>query len=199
MPAARQDRKQPSLPFQIPLFSFQVLSETPEKANLRSEVYQLRDTLQNTEVEANAVVNNVRRDVIQRAEALLNDQRSSFERTAGEFEEKARDICKVEVAQGRASIEGEALSALQQRDTSLRLESNSVMDLRSHLSSAQQTALEESEKKRRIIVEAENALNQQKVSIIREAEAAMHTQNVHSSSLVQELRLRASKAEGNLL
>jgi hypothetical protein len=180
MPAARQDRKQPSLPFQIPLFSFQVLSETPEKANLRSEVYQLRDTLQNTEVEANAVVNNVRRDVIQRAEALLNDQRSSFERTAGEFEEKARDICKVEVAQGRASIEGEALSALQQRDTSLRLESNSVMDLRSHLSSAQQTALEESEKKRRIIVEAENALNQQKVSIIREAEAAMHTQNVHS-------------------
>ena len=82
----------------------QVAAETSVRANLRREVIQMKDQLVFIEFEAESFAENAKVDAMEKARALLADQRASFERTACEIEERARDKSQKEVAQTSAEI-----------------------------------------------------------------------------------------------
>ena len=60
----------------------QVVAQTPEKSNLCREVSQMRGALYHTESEAETVVKQVNVDALSNDKALLEHQKTDFERTA---------------------------------------------------------------------------------------------------------------------
>ena len=117
----------------------------------------MRDQLAYAEGEVESYIKGVKVDALNKAKALLADQRSGFERAANEFEEHARDECQKEVARSKAVITSEAISAIQQRETMLNGEASNAANLRSHLTQAQQIANEEAEQTSAVIDEARTA------------------------------------------
>ena len=67
------------------------LQDTPEKRQLRKEIAELHQTIDETRSYANYA-----------AETVLRDQRAGFERTAEAFEQQARDVTEAEVSRQRA-------------------------------------------------------------------------------------------------
>ena len=88
------------------------MADTPEKAQLRGQVSELVDALQYEETNAHHEIHEVKVDACNKFKALLTDQRESFERAASQYEQHAKDICHKEVAETRADIHGQAISAI---------------------------------------------------------------------------------------
>ena len=179
--------------------SSQLAAETPVNASLRREAAQMTDQLVFTELEAESFAKDVQVDAMEKARALLADQRANFERTANQFEEHARDVCENEVAQRKAELTSGTVPAPQQKDDLLNNEASSFADLRHRLSHAQKMANEEAEQKTQVIGEARNALNERHTTIVKQAETTIQEQSDKSSNIIRELRARLTSAKEKLL
>ena len=80
----------------------------------------------------------------------LEQQRSTFEGKAKEYETYARDICQTEVAQSNASIEAAALSHINAQQAELNNAQNVVTTLRGSLGEVEQIAQNEYSQNQRI-------------------------------------------------
>ena len=80
------------------------VAETPEKANLRREVTQLRNHVVHTVLEVERFVKEAKVDSYEKARAILANQKTNFERTAGEYEQYARDVCRKRWLKGKLNF-----------------------------------------------------------------------------------------------
>ena len=97
-------------------------ADTSEKARLRRQDSDLVDALQYEENKVHQEIHEVKVDAGEKVKALLKDQRANFERVASEYEQYAKDICQKEVAETRADIHGQAISAINEREQRLNEE-----------------------------------------------------------------------------
>ena len=92
---------------------------SPDKATLKSEVSQLRDHSFFCTRVGREQCEGLKVSAMDKAKALLADQRAGYQQSACEHEAVAQDICEAEVAQTRAFIVGEAVSVISQKDAQL--------------------------------------------------------------------------------
>ena len=140
---------------------------SPTKQQLREEVQALKDQHRQTMAAAESAV-SLQQD---RARQALHYQDHQFRRAASEYEQEARDVQQVEVAQTRARIVGEASQAIQGAEHRLRAEAGQEI---------QQYAT-------RVASEAENYVESQRDYILQEARTALEQERIRSEKLREEL------------
>ena len=92
------------------------VAETPEKNNLKKQVSELVEALNLEEHMVHHKVHEVKVDAGTKVRQILKDQQDNFRRVATEYEEHARDIMTKEVAEARADVHGQAISAINDRE-----------------------------------------------------------------------------------
>ncbi len=112
-------------PYQKPVQAHP-LADTPVKVHLRMEIGEYKEALIQSQTQVHQEIHEVKVDAGNKARALLKDQRQSFEKTASEFEQQAKEICQKEVAEARANIHSEATSAITSREHHLNKNAISV-------------------------------------------------------------------------
>lgn len=156
---------------------------------MKSEVSQLRDALERTQYQAYNTI---------------SQQQSSFEQACQNFQNEARDVAQVEVAQAEAREKGNMMSAVNDASHRLRAENQTVTNLHQALNQIRiqaESALQG--QKADIVNQAENALQQQKDAVIFEAQQALederhkirNMENEFSSIFTQA----KNSAEGDLM
>ena len=96
-----------------------------------------------------------------------------------------------EVAEARADVHGQAISAINDRERRIHEESNRLNQLKHDLAKAQNAVGTEATQKAQIIAEAEEAIQQQRTQIITQAEQSMHTQSQLISARLADLQQEA--------
>ena len=91
------------------------MGQSPSKQLLNEAVVYLEEKVTDIEGQAEDYVqkkvHEVKTDTFEKAKAILQDQKSQWQRTAYDYEERARDECEAQVAQSRATVIGEAWDA----------------------------------------------------------------------------------------
>ena len=150
---------------------------SPTKQQLREEVQQLKEHHHETMQAAEQAIAEQQ----DRARRALHYQDTQFRQAASEFEQEARDVQEIEVAQTRARIAGEASQAVR------------VAEHRAGQEARQYAT--------RITGEAEHYVEGQRDYIIQEAQNALEQERIQSANLLAELPLRnqmmEEHAEGN--
>ena len=136
----------------------EITADTPEKSRLRKQVSDLVDALQCEENKVHQEIHEVKVDAGEKVKALLKDQQANFKRVATEYEQHARDICEKEVAETRADIHGQAISAINERERRLAEEHVRLTQLKEDLAKAHSAVGTEASQKTQIIAEDENAI-----------------------------------------
>ena len=167
------------------------MAETPEKSRLRQQVSDLVDALQYEENKVHQAIHEVKMDAGQKVRALLQDRQDNSKRVATEYEQHARDICEKEVAETRADIHGQAISAINERERRLAEEKVRLTQLKEDLAKAHSAVGTEASQKTQIIAEAENAIQRQRSEIINQVE---HTMQEQGSLIKQRLSELAEEA-----
>ena len=108
---------------------------------------------------------------------LLKDQNDRFRRVATEYEEHARELTEKEVAEARADVHRQAITAIEDRERRIQEDSNRLVQLTHDLVAAQNAVELEATRKAQIIADAEEAIQRHRLQIIAEAEHAMQLQN----------------------
>ena len=173
----------------------QELADTPVKVQLRREVGQLWDAPQHEETNVHNEIHEIKVDSYSKVKVLLTDQWESFQRTAGEYEQQAKDICQKAVAETRANIHSEAVSAINDREHQLKEERNKLNKLRSDLVQARSHANYEASYKNEVIKEAENAIQKQRSEILNQAEQTIRQQGSLVKQEFSGLALKVKSAE----
>ena len=125
---------------------------TPEKAQLRMEVEQLRESLQIQQ---------------QRAFHVIAHQQDGFQAHAQQFEQAARDVTQVEVARSEANVKAQYQSQLNQVEAVVQRTGQRLQD-------QQQKAAADQQKVRN---EAQQALNDQRADLVGKAQEALGEQH----------------------
>ena len=109
------------------------VAETPEKKNLKKQVSELVEALNFEEHMVHHKVHEVKVDAGTKVRQILKDQQDNFRRVATEYEEHARDIMTKEVAEARADVHGQAISAINDRERRIQEEHNRLNQLKDDL------------------------------------------------------------------
>ena len=97
----------------------EITADTPEKSQLRKQVSDLVDALQYEENKVHQEIHEVKVDAGEKVKAVLKDQLANFKLVAIDYEQHARAICEKDVAETRADIHGQAISAINERERRL--------------------------------------------------------------------------------
>ena len=112
------------------------VAETPEKKNLKKQVSELVEALNFEEHMVHHKVHEVKVDAGSKVRQILKDQQDNFRRVATEYEQHARDILTKEVAEARADVHGQAISAINDRERRIQEEHNRLNQLKDDLAKA---------------------------------------------------------------
>ena len=86
-------------------------------------------------------------------------------------------MCEKEVAEARADVHGQAISAINDRERRLSEEHNRLNQLKDDLAKAHSAVGTETSQNARIVAEAEDAIQRQRSEIINQAEQPMQEQS----------------------
>ena len=136
-------------------------------------------------------VHEVKVDAGTKVRQILKDQQENFQRVATEYEQYSRDMCAKEVAEARADVHGQAISAINDRERRIAEEHNRLNQLKDDLAKAHSAVGTEANQKARIIAEAEEAIQRQRTEIITQAEQSMQEQSTLISRRLSELQEEA--------
>ncbi len=92
------------------------VAETPEKKHLKKQVSKIVEALNFEEHMVHHKVHEIQVDAGSKVRQILKDQQDRFHRVATEYEEHARDVTTKEVAEARADVHGQAISAINDRE-----------------------------------------------------------------------------------
>jgi len=193
--------------------------ETPIKRQLRYELAEVVDVASHMHSEAGRQTVEVKQDAYVKMRSIIGDQRRSFELTAAEFENSARDVRDQELAHQKSEIEADALSVIQERDQSLTHETKAVLSLRNKLKQLEDVAnsefkqkndlmqeanskydalIAEANAKHESIAEANERSRAQNENLITEAKSHVKHQYDAMQTLSADLRQQLAKAEASL-
>ncbi len=182
---------------QAPAYEIAV-AETPDKSRLKKQVSDLVEALNYEENMVHAKIHEVKLDAGTKVRQILKDQQDNFKRVATEYEQYSRDMCEKEVAEARADVHGQAISAINDRERKLAEEHVRLGQLKDDLAKAHSAVGTEASQKAQIIAEAEDAIQRQRSEIINQAEQSMQEQNTLISRRLSELSEEA-RTETNAL
>ena len=174
---------------QVPAHEIAV-DETPDKRRLKKQVSDLVEALNYEENVVHAKIHEVKLDAGTKVKQILKHQQENFERVATEYEQYSRDMCEKEVAEARADVHGQAISAINDRERRLSEEHHRLNQL-DDLAKAHSAVGTETSQKARIIAEAEDAIQRQRSEIINQAEQSMQEQSSMISRRLSELQEEA--------
>ena len=175
---------------QVPAHEIAV-AETPDKRRLKKQVSDLVEALNYEENVVHAKIHEVKLDAGTKVKQILKHQQENFERVATEYEQYSRDMCEKEVAEARADVHGQAISAIDDRERRLSEEHHRLNQLKDDLAKAHSAVGTEANQKARIIAEAEEAIQRQRTEIITQAEQSMQEQSPLISRRLSELQEEA--------
>ena len=100
------------------------VAETPQEKTLKKQVSELVQALNFEEQVVHQKVHEMQVDAGTKVRQILKDQQDRFHRVATEYEEHARDVTTKEVAEARADVHGQAISAINDRERRIHEDSN---------------------------------------------------------------------------
>ena len=109
------------------------MAETPEKEKLKKQVSDLAKALSYEEQIVHQEIHEVKLDAGTKVMQLLKDQQDNFKRVATEYEQYTRDMCEQEIANARADVHGQAISAINERERRLAEEHVRLTQLKEDL------------------------------------------------------------------
>ena len=165
--------------------------EATRERELLDEVSALAQTLNFEEQVVHHRTHEVQVNAGIKVRRLMRDQNDKFHRTAADFEERARQVTEIEVAEARADVHRQAITAISDRERRIQEDSNRLVQLTHDLVAAQNAVEVEATQKALIIADAEEAIQRQRVQIIAEAEQTMQHQNQLISSRLADLQQEA--------
>ena len=102
---------------------------SPTKEILYGEVHDLQARMYNIEAEANHAIEDTRQDLTHKAQEALSHQNAQFASATQRFEQEARDVHQLELAQTLARERGTTQNALTDASRRLRTEQQTVAQL----------------------------------------------------------------------
>ena len=165
--------------------------EATRERELLDEVSALAQTLNFEEQVVHHRTHEVQVSAGIKVRRLMKDQNDRFHRTAADFEERARQVTEIEVAEARADVHRQAITAISDRERRIQEDSNRLVQLTHDLVAAQNAVEIEATQKALIIADAEEAIQRQRVQIIAEAEQTMQQQNQLISARFADLQQEA--------
>ena len=160
IPASKRGRI--DLPHEDPS---KMTAKSPPKEELKLAVANLEDKIQNVELTAEEYNAQQKDEFLQRAKNALDEQSSSFQRTAKEFEQASKDETELKIAQARAKVIGEATKSIGIKDSQVHQEASQVVLLRTSLVKAENQAASDRAAFQAVETEARAALTDQKKNL----------------------------------